>query len=145
MHTLGRIGLWFGSLLLSVALFCLLFSLLFSRGVAIFPLFRVTMRFALPAWCLYLPLVIALKDADEGRIRALLFIGILIGPASVVLWSLILQLSGSNPLTIWHGDPLTGVGGISGSIFALIVGTLTTCFYVTALKVFYRRSTAAKS
>jgi hypothetical protein len=141
MHTLGRIGLWFGSLLLSVALFCLLFS----GGVTIFPFFRVTVRFALPAWCLYLPLVIAIKDADEGRLRALLFIGILIGPASVVLWSLILQLRGSDPLTIWHGDPLTGVGGISGSIFALIVGSLTTCFYVTALKVLYRRSTAAKS
>lgn len=145
IYTLGRIGLWFCSLLLAVALFCLLCSLIFSGGIAISLLFRVTMRFALPVWCLYLPFVIALKDAEEGRIRVLLLSGILIGPASVLTWSFILQLWGYGTQTIWYGDPLVGVGGISGSIFALIVGSLTTCFYVTALKVLHRQYAAAKS
>ncbi len=102
------------------------------------------MIFALPAWCLYLPFVIALKDAEERRIWTILASGILIGPASLVAWGLMLQLRGGDPDTIWRGDPLAfGIGG--ALIFALVVGFLTTSFYVIALKVFHRRSTAAKS
>jgi hypothetical protein len=136
MNTLKRIGLWFGSLLLSVTLF----SLLFSRA-SVFFIFGVTMTLALPVWCLYLPFVIALKDAEERRIWTILFRGILIGPASLALWCLILQLRGGDPHTIWQGAP-PGLGCNSAVILALIVGFLTTSFYVIALKVLHRRSTA---
>jgi hypothetical protein len=148
MNTLRRIGLWFGSLLLSVTLFSLLFNVLFSgpgffRVGTVLLIFRVTLIFALPVWCLYLPFVIALKNAEERRIWTILVSGILIGPASLVLWSLILQLRGGDPDTIWQGDPLAfGVSGVM--IFALIVGFLTTSFYVIALKVLHHRSTAVK-
>jgi hypothetical protein len=109
-----------------------------------FLIFRVAMTFALPVWCLYLPVVIALKDAEEGRIWTILFSGILIGPASLALWGLILQLRGGDAHQIWHGDPLVGLGGIAAITFALIVGFLTTSFYVIALRILHRRSTAAK-
>ena len=146
MNTFKRIGLWFGSLLVSVTLFSLLFNLLFSgagffRAASVLLAFRFTMIFALPAWCLYLPFVIALKDAEERRIWTILWSGILIGPASLVLWGLILQLRGGDPYKIWHGDPLAF--GLSGAmIFAVIVGFLATSFYAIALKVLQRWSTA---
>ena len=145
MNVLGRIGIWFVSLLLAVALFGLLFGLLFSTARAIFPIIRVTMIFALPVWCLYMPVVIALKDAEERRIRTILFSGILIGPVSLGLWCILLQLRGGDPRAIWRGDPLIGVGGISGMIYALIVGFLTTSLYVIALKILHRRSVASES
>jgi hypothetical protein len=100
----------FASLLFSVTFFSLLFK------AAFFPVFRVTMMLAFPAWCLYLPFVIALKDAEERRIWTILISGILIGPASLALWFLILVLRGGDPHTIWRGDPL--VGGGSGANFS---------------------------
>ena len=136
-NTLKRIGLWFASLLFSVTFF----SLLFKAGF--FAVFRITMMFAFPAWCLYLPFVIALKDAEERRIWTIVISGILIGPAWLALWFLILVLRGGDPYTIWRGDPL--VGGYSAAIiFALFVGFLTTSFYVIALKVLHRDPTPTK-
>ena len=145
MNTLRRIGLWFGSLLLSATLFSLLFSgaRIFGPG-SVLPIFRVTMIFALPVWCLYLPFVIALKDAEQRRIWTTLFSGILIGPASLALWCVILQLRGADPHKIWQGDPLIGLGCITVMVFTLIVGFLTTSFYVIALRILHRRSTAAR-
>jgi cellobiose-specific phosphotransferase system component IIC len=141
-------ALAYGCLLLSVALFSLLFNLVFNRAAfpgdvfnrsgAFFLVFRITMKFALPVWCLCLPFVIALKDAEEGRMRTILVSGILIGPAALGLWCFMLQLRGGDTTKIWLGDPLIGIGGFSGMIFALIVGFLTTSFYVMALKVLYR-------
>ena len=58
MNTLGRIGLWFGSVLLSVTLFSQLFALLFHWGGPILNIFRVTGMLASPAACLYLPFVL---------------------------------------------------------------------------------------
>jgi hypothetical protein len=145
MNAVKRIGLWLGSLLLSVILFSLLLDLLLS-GQGIFHaatallIFRVTMTFALPVWCLYLPLVIALKDAEGQRIRTILFSGTLIGPVSMALWAFILQLRGGDSHQIWHGDPLIGMGGIATIIFALTVGFLTTSLYVIALKLLHRWS-----
>lgn len=147
VNTLRRIALWFSSLLLSVTLFSLLFTLHFSgpgffRAGSVLLTLGVTMIFAFPAWCLYLPFVIALKDAEQRRGWTILFSGILIGPASLALWGLILQLRGGDPYKIWQGDPLAF--GFNGAmIFALIVGFLTTSFYVIALKVLHRRPTAA--
>ena len=151
-NTFRRIGLWFGSLLVAVTLFSLLFCLFFGRGGfrrigPVFLVFRVAMMFALPVWCLYLPLVIALKDAEGRRIWTILVSGILIGPASLALWGLILLLRGGDPHMIWYGDPLLcTLGGIeAGMVFALIVGFLTTSSYVLALKGPYRRSTASQA
>jgi hypothetical protein len=130
-----RIVLWFGSLLLSVTLFSLSWV-----GLAVV-VFRATMIFAFPVACLYVPFVLAFKDAEGRRIWTILFSGILLGPASLALWGLILQLRGDDPHTIWQGDPLIGMGGISAMIFALIVGSLTTFLYVIALKVLHHTST----
>ena len=144
-----RIGLWLGSLLLAVTLFSLLFNLVFNRAAfnwldSVFVIFNVTMTFALPVWLLYLPFVIALKNAEDRGIWTILFSGISIGPVSLALWCFTLQLSGDDPHRIWQGDPLIGMGGIAAMLFALIVGFLTTSFYVIALKVLHRRSITAK-
>lgn len=149
-NTLRRIGLSFGSLLLSVTLFTLLLGLfinrggLFRAGPLLFIL-RITMMFAAPVWRLCVPLVIALKDA-ERRIWTILFSGILIGPASLAIWGLILQLRGGDAHRIWYGDPLLGVlGGFAAAVvYALLVGFLTTSFYGIVLRILDRRSTAAK-
>jgi hypothetical protein len=139
-----RIGLWSGCLLLSVALFSLLFNVVFNRaafnwGGAVFLVFRITMKFALPVWCLCLPFVIALRDAEERRMRTILLSGTFIGPAALGVWCFVLQLRGGSAYKIWLGDPLIGLGGIAAMIFALMVGFLTTSFYVMALKVLHRR------
>ncbi|HZD47373.1 MAG TPA: hypothetical protein VE178_01395 [Silvibacterium sp.] len=150
LNVLRRIGLWFASLLLAVALFCLFFSLIFMASPfftagSILPVLRVTMIFALPVWCLYLPVVIAVKDAEERRIWTILLTGTLIGPLAMFLWSLILLLRGFSQKDVWLGDPLLGgLGGCIGSMtLALIVGFLTTSFYVIALKILHRVSTAS--
>ena len=145
INTLRRISLSLGSLLFSVTLFTLLFGL-FLRSQGLFraePLLfilRFTMIFALPVWCLYLPFVAALKDAEERRIWTILFSGILIGPVSLALWGLILQLRGGDSHNIWQGDPLLGVlSGVAASlIYALIVGFLAASFYVMALRTLHR-------
>jgi hypothetical protein len=138
-NALARIALWLGSLLLAVTIF----SLFFIRTGSVLIVFRVTAMFAFPVWCLYLPLVLSLKDAEEGRIWTILSSGILIGPASVLLWCLFLQFRGGDPYAIWQGDPLSGLGGITATIFALIVGFLTTLFYAVGLKLLHRRFSVA--
>lgn len=127
------------SLLLAVALFALLFSLLFSKFGAFGPIFRIAIMFALPVWCLCLPIVIAVKDLEERGMLAVLLSGSLIGPVSLGFWFLFLQLRGANQDQIWHGDPLAGVGGISSMLYSLIIGFLTTFFYMIALRILRRR------
>jgi hypothetical protein len=100
--------------------------------------------FAIPVWCLYLPFVIALKDAEGRRRWIILLSGILMGPTSLALWGLTLQLRGADPHNIWQGDPLIGLGGIAAMIFAAIVGFLTTSFYLIALRVLRRRTTIGR-
>lgn len=144
MSTLTRIGLWFSSLLISITLFSLFLGLLlFSarsfRIESLFIVFRTTMLIALPVWCLYLPFAISLKDAESRQFRTFITGGTLIGPALLGLWGIILQLKGGDPNRIWFGEL---VGGLAEIVFALIVGFLTTFFYVHALKILYRRSTA---
>jgi hypothetical protein len=147
-----RVGLSFVCLLLADALFSLLLALWLTMGGAAHislavPVFRFAMIFALPAWCVWLPFVIATKDTEgrdtEGRkIWTILWSGILVGPASIALWSLILLLRGANQQMVWHGDPLLGElgGGIADMIFALIVGLFTSVFYVAASKALRRRT-----
>jgi hypothetical protein len=137
MTTVKNIALWFCSLLLSVSLFSL-----FYGPVAFSFVFRITMIFALPVAFLYLPFVIKFSDAEDGRIWAILGSGTMIGPASLVLWGLILDLKGTH--SIWQGDAI-GLGLAAGLIFALVVGFLTTTFYVIALKVIHRWITTGEN
>ena len=147
----GRVGLSFVCLLLADALFSLLLALWLTMGgsahisLAV-TVFRVALKIALPVWCVWLPFVIAAKNREgrdtEGRkIWIILLSGILVGPASIAVWSLIRLLRGANPQMVWHGDPLLGElgGGIACMIFALIVGSFTSLFYVAALKALHRR------
>jgi hypothetical protein len=135
---LGRIGLWFSSLLVAALLFSWVFSLISGGAGPIFPIFLITMTFALPVGCMYMPVLIILRNSEEQRMPIILLGGILIGPVSMALWGLVLQWRGGDTHTIWHGDPLTGVGGFVAILFAMIVGSLTTFFYVFALKVTHR-------
>jgi hypothetical protein len=141
MDASKRIGLWFVSLILTVTVFSMLFSLLVSTSVSmptVIAIFQVAIRFALPVWCLYLPFVVALKDAEGPRLKTLLLSGSLIGPASVVVGCFILLLRGANMISIVQGDPLTGLGAISVAFLAFIIGFMTTCLYVIALKGLHR-------
>ncbi len=72
MSTFSRIGLSFGSLFLSVMLFCLFFTGLF-RAESFLPVVILTTLFTLPAWCQIEPFVIALKDAETRRFRTILY------------------------------------------------------------------------
>jgi hypothetical protein len=145
-----RIGLWFVSLLVAVTLFSLLLSLWWTIagsakiGVAL-SIFRITMMCALPVWCLCLPVVMMVKEAAGWSVWTILLIGTLMGPLLIGLWFLVLQVGGANQQAIWQGDPLMGWAGsgIAGMIFALIVGLLTSCFYVVVFRALHRRSMAA--
>jgi hypothetical protein len=139
MTAMRNIGLWFFSLLLSVGLFSLSYGRHSVESYAI--VFRITMMFALPVACLYLPIVIMLRDAEEGRMRIIAGTGVLIGPISLVLWGLILVARGEP--SVWQGDGL-GLGLVAAIIFASIVGFLTTMFYVVALKLIHRLMASAK-
>jgi len=147
MNAWRRVGLSLGCLLLSVSLFSLLYILVLPFGAGSVPLvFRVAIMFAIPVWCLYLPFMIALKDAEGRRFWIILLSGILIGPTSLALLGLIFLLGGFDAHKIWQGDPLFGVlGGLAAMmIYALIVGFLATSFYVIALRVLRRRTTVAR-
>jgi hypothetical protein len=138
-----RVGLWFIALLLAIGLFTILFCLMPNVAPpsveTLSVVFVTTLTFALPVGCLCLPIVIGLKDAEERRIWIILCSGILIGPLSMALWGVVLQLRGEDAHTVWHGDPLLGIGGIAGIVFAAIVGSFTALFYVIALRVIHRR------
>lgn len=137
MIAVRNTGLWFLSLLLSVSLFSLVYGRRYGLDNFGF-VFRITMMFALPVACLYLPIVIALRDAEEGRMRIIAGIGGLIGPSCLALWALILGARGEP--SIWRSDGI-GFGIITGLILASIVGCLTTMFYIIALKLIHRLTT----
>ena len=75
----------------------LLFSIIFTAGGALPVVFRFTVILALPAWCLYLPMLVILKNAGERRGRLILLSATLISPASGVFWCLLVQLRGGDP------------------------------------------------
>lgn len=143
-NVLKRIGLWFISLLLAVAAFSQVFSLLVAKSALMGPIFHVTTLFALPVGCLCLPFVIAIKHLEERGIWTILLGGSLVGPALLGVWFLVLVLRGADLESTWNGDPLAGVGGISCMFFSWIVGFLTMSFYVAALKVLHRRSSGSQ-
>lgn len=143
----GRAGISLAALLASVALFSVLFTLVFGR--AAFPrldqirfVFLVTSMFALPVWCLYLPFILTLKDAEGRRLWIILATGTLIGPVALSLWGFVYlripfdmqRIVYSNPL----GGELAGLGALMG--FALVVGCTTAALYGLALRRIHRRS-----
>jgi hypothetical protein len=138
VKVLGRIGLWFSSLLLAGLLFAVCFGLILGGAGSILLIFRITMTFELPVWCLCLPVLIAFRNTEAQRMPMILLGGILIGPVSMALWGLALECGGGDTRTIWHGDPLTGMGGFTAMLFGLIVGSLTTFFYFLGLKAAHR-------
>jgi hypothetical protein len=91
--------------------------------------------FALPVSFLYLPVVIAIKDAKGGRLWAVLVSGILIGPVSLALWGFILHLRGAAVRSLWQGDGLAP-GLEQCMVFALIVGSLTSTFMCSRCDAF---------
>jgi hypothetical protein len=127
------------SLLLSVCFISAMYGQRYGLG-SFFFVFRITMMFALPVACLYLPVVIALRDAEEGRMQIIAGVGVLIGPVSLALWVLILTALGK--ASIWQSDGI-GFGVIPCLILASIVGFLTTMFYVIALKLIHRMTTSS--
>jgi hypothetical protein len=132
-----NIGLWFLSVLFSVSLFSLAFSGPFARD------FVITMKFALPVACLYLPIAIMQRDAEGWRkVLVIAGSGIVIGPAAMAVLGLILVLLGKPHVV--EGDPLAPVGLVAILIFAFIVGTLTTILYITALKLVHHLTRASK-
>lgn len=146
---LWRVGLWFASLLVAVSLFTGLFCALYSGSPhywaqALSVVFGITMIFAFPVACLFLPVVIALKDAAKWRLWVLLVSGALIGPVCIALWSTALVLAGRQSVQdAWNGDPLTGMGTPVLMVFALIAGSVTTILYVASLRIAARRARLA--
>jgi hypothetical protein len=130
-----NIGLWLLSVLLSVSLFSWGFPGLFARN------FLITMKIALPVACLYLPIVIMQRDAEEGRMRVIAGSGIVIGPAYLVLRGLILAMLGEPG--VFERDPVAP-GPVAFLVFAFIVGSLTTILYITALKLVHHLTSASK-
>jgi hypothetical protein len=103
--------------------------------------FCITMMFAFPVWCLYLPFIFSLRDVEGWRSALLLLAGILIGPAALTVWGLIHLPMGENLFQrFWDGDPETsGGGGGYFMIFASVVGFLTSAIYVLFLKFAHSR------
>ena len=138
-----NIGLWFLSVLLSVSLFSVAFA---GREHANLKnwlfVFRITMKLALPAAFLYLPIVITKRDAEEGRMGVIAGWGLAIGPLSIVVWTLIAAMIGE-PYVI-EGDPATHFGLVASLVCAFIVGSVTTILYITALKLAHHLTRASK-
>jgi hypothetical protein len=139
---LRRVCFWLISLLLAILSFSLLVG--GAMGSVVF-VFRITMIFAFPAWCLYLPFIFFLRDADGRRSAMLLLTGILIGPAALIVWDLSHLLMGEDLFQgFWNGDPEAGMGAGYDMIFASVVGFLTSAIYVLFLKFVHPKHTAAK-
>lgn len=135
---LMRVGLWLVSFLLADFCFSLFFGF-YSVHISVAAAFFIyTLMYASPAWCLYLPVVIAFKDAEGRRIWTILSVGILVGPLSLVLWSVADRLHSVNAWRTGLWDSIEAFPAIF-LVFAAIVGSLTTCAYVYGLKILHRR------
>ena len=83
------------------------------------------------------------RDAEEGRWLVIAGSGVVIGPAAMALWILILAALGE-PYAI-RGDPAFPLGLVACVVFAFIVGSVTTILYVSALKLIHRLTRASNS
>lgn len=138
---LKRVGFSLGALLVSVTLFSILLPLIPGQlgRLGPFPFtFLATLVFALPVWCLYLPFILKLKDAEGRRRWVILSTGTLIGPVATGLAAVVFLLNtvGLQRIIYGTGD-LRAIGALMG--FAFFVGCLTSAFYVLALRRMLRR------
>ena len=153
--TFRRIGLWLCSFVVAVTLLSLLCCLPFSfRSFAVIFQFTSVLRWflslvlqittilALPVWLLYLPFVVAVKDAEGPRLWIILTSGTLIGPACLTILGLILQLGGGDAHSIWHGDGGISLGIVQSMPLAFGVGFVSASLYVIGLRAIHRRSEA---
>jgi hypothetical protein len=121
---LARIGLWGCSFVARVALFSFL-CCLSNLSLRSFPtIFTVTVLLALPAWLLYVPLVVVLRSSNKSQIWVVLISGLFIGPAYLAGVGLIVQLFGGNHHLTWYGNGLD-LGIIPSMPFAIVLGKWT--------------------
>ena len=157
MDGFRRIGLSLAALLLSSAVWSLISNVQFPFlyiFIGSFPfefhhrsfiyLFFLIVKVSLPIWFLYLPFVLALKDAEERRLWTTLASGILIGPVCLAICGLILELRAEDAYQIWRA-PILGFGVSQSIPFAFAMGFVTTGLYVIGLKLIHQRNTPYKS
>ncbi len=130
-----RLGLWFVCCLALAAPICFAFS----KGGSLDAGLRFALLFALPAWLLYIPLILALKDAKSHRIWIILGCGLLLGPIMVAVSCGIAIAQGERPGTAWEGDPL-GPSTVTLMVLSAFVTLALAGIYGACLKVLGHRS-----
>jgi hypothetical protein len=90
LNATTRIALWFAALLLAALVFSACIGIYRGGPLAIRIVLQFTLFFAMPAWLLYLPLIVEFPGVTRGQLMILATVGILIGPASLIAWNLIL-------------------------------------------------------
>lgn len=135
-----RAALWSACCLLLAAISCLLFGKAGSLDVGL----RFTLVFVLPAWLLYLPVILKLKDAGNHRLWIILGSGPLLGPAVLALWFGVSITRGESPSALWQGDPLgpgTPILIFGSAIFTFVIAAI----YGASLRLLHARRTTAPS
>jgi Na+-driven multidrug efflux pump len=142
-----RIGLWLCSFLISVLLFALVASLptllsIWSEFTAVaraFVYYLILMTiYALMVSVVYVPFLVAFKDAAQRRLWIILISATLVGPCCLVVLSFILTFANGEPLAsgdvhrIWR-DEGPGIG-IDVMPFAFGLNLVTAILYVAALR-----------
>ena len=102
-------------------------------------IFKVAIVFALPVSLLCLPVVFFIRSAGKRQVWILLATGLLVGPACLAIWGMILQLRTTNAQILWRGDG-ESPGVVGAMLCAAIVGLLTTAVYIAVLKLLLRLS-----
>jgi hypothetical protein len=128
-----RIALAFGCLLLAFAIFGIVGTVptlirngpSFAQGeIEILPAYFAV---AVAGWLLAIPFVILFKDADGWRSWAILAIGTAIGPIFLL-----------TPSLVATGGRISWQAEGTGVAMSLLIGFLTTVFYVLLLRRFKR-------
>ncbi len=139
--SIGRIGLWLCSFLISVLLFVLVASLPTLQWMILFELTAVARAFvyylilitiyALMVSVVYLPFLVAFKDAAQWRLWIILTSATLIGPCCLVVLSFVLTLANGEPLDVHRilREAEPGIG-IDVMPFAFGLNLVTAILYV---------------
>jgi hypothetical protein len=98
--------------------------------------------FVLPAWLLYLPLILKLKDIENRRFWILLGSGILLGPAVLALWLGISVARGESPSAVWQGDPL-GPSTVVLIVLSAVLTFAVAAVYAASPRLLHARRAAA--
>lgn len=96
----------------------------------------MTLVFGLPVWCVYLPVIVAIRHATARNFWFIFVSGILIGPASLSLWLQYINRNNRNWKGLWEADPVAGWWASAGFflVCSAIVGFLSAIFYVFSLR-----------